>query len=110
MTFKLYKDKSSLDNPNCRLVRGGTIEKNGIFLGYWNKFTFPTDITDQKFTITLDYAFRPDKISYKLYGRDDFAWLILQYNSIVDINEEMRVGAVLMVPSYSRTIFNLTSD
>jgi hypothetical protein len=111
MAFKLYQNKSSLNNKNCRMVRGGTTEISGQFLGYWDKATFPTDnITDVKFTITSDYAFRADKISYKLYGRDDFQWLVLQYNNIVDINEELTVGSVLILPSYARTLYNLTSD
>lgn len=111
MTFKLYQNKSSLSNKNCRLVRGGSAKQEGIFVGYWNKIKFPTDkITDVKFTITADYAFRPDKISYKMYGRDDFQWLVLQYNNIIDINEELTIGTVLILPSYSRTLYNLTSD
>jgi hypothetical protein len=111
MTFKLYQEKSSLLKPNSRMVRGGTATQIGNFIGPWEKREIPKDsVTDTKFTITLDYAYRPDKISAKLYGRDDFAWIILQYNNIVDINEEMGVGMVLIVPSYSRVLYNLTSD
>jgi hypothetical protein len=111
MAFKLYQDKSSLQNPNCRMVRGGTPDTVGNFLGYWEKLEIPKDpITDETFTITLDFAFRADKISYKLYGRDDFEWLILQYNNVIDINEELGVGAILIVPSYARTMYNLMNN
>lgn len=93
------------------MVQGGTTDVVGNFLGWWEKREFPhDDINDLKFTITSDYAYRPDKIAYKLYGRDDFAWIVLQYNNIVDINEEMGVGAILRVPSYDRALFDITGN
>lgn len=111
MTFILYQNKSSLDNKNCRLVQGGSTDTIGTFLGWWEKRKIAhDDVTDLQFVITADYAFRPDKISYKLYGRDDYDWIILQYNNIIDINEEMTIGTVLTVPSYDRAMYNLTNN
>ena len=111
MSFVLYQNKSSLDQPNCRLVRGGTAELDGNFVGYWTKLNLPRDpVTDQKFTITKDFEFRADKISYVLYGTDYYQWLVLEYNNIVDIIEELAVGNVLIVPSYNRTLYNLVSS
>ena len=111
MAFKLYTDKSSLDQPYSRLVLGGTVDvlDNGQFLGWWEKDEFPTATDDIKFTVTLQYQGRPDKISYFMYGREDLQWLVLQYNNIVDINEELVTGAVLTLPSYQRALYSLTS-
>lgn len=111
MAFKLYQNKSVLQQKNSRYVQGGTAEIVGNFVGYWTPIDLPhDDITDQKFTITADFAYRADKIAYKLYGRSDFQWLVLQYNNIVDIVEELGIGAVLIVPSYTRAIYNLTGN
>jgi hypothetical protein len=111
MAFVLYQNKSSLDQKNCRLVQGGTTEMDGNFLAYWEKKEIlDNQLDDQIFTITADYAFRPDKISYKLYGRSDFMWIVLQYNNIVDINEELGIGVVLTVPSYGRVLYNITGN
>jgi len=111
MAFVLYQNKSSLDNKNCRMVQGGTTDVVGNFLGWWEKREIPRDdVTDVQFIITADYAFRADKISYKLYGRDDYDWLVLEYNNIVDVNEELGVGVILTLPSYDRAMYNLTND
>lgn len=109
MAFELYTDKSSLDVKDSRLVMGGTTTKTGIFLGYWEKKEIPREPdTDITFSVTNDYAYRADKIAYKLYGRSDLEWIILQYNNIIDIMEELKSGVVLTVPSADRAINNLT--
>jgi hypothetical protein len=110
MAFKLYQNKSSLDRKYSRLVAGGTTELIGNFLGWWEKADIPTNFLDDgKFTITKEFEHRPDKIAYYVYGREDFMWLVLQYNNIVDINEELVSGKVLKLPSYSRAMYNLVN-
>lgn len=109
MAFKLYSNKSSLDQKLSRQVIGGTIETDGIFLGWWNKKVIPRDdLTDIEFEIPTDLAYRADKISYRVYNRDDYQWLILQYNNIVDVNEELYPGAIIYVPSYNRVIYDIS--
>jgi hypothetical protein len=111
--FKLYTDKSSLDRKYSRMVLGGTVDQldNGTVLGWWEKKEFPRDqVDDVKFIITLPYEKRPDKISYYMYGREDLAWLVLQYNNIVDINEELISGVTLTLPSYQRTLYSLANE
>lgn len=111
MAFKLYQNKSSLDRKYSRMVAGGTTDQVGNFLGWWEKKNIPKDeLDDGKFTVTVEFAFRPDKIAYYVYGREDFMWLVLQYNDIIDINEELATGAVLVLPSYSRAMYNLVND
>lgn len=113
MAFKLYTDKSSLNRQYSRMVLGGTTDvlQDGKVLGWWEMKEFPKDHNDDvNFIITSEYAGRPDKISYYMYGREDFMWLVLQYNNIVDINEELVAGVTLTLPSYKRTLYSLVNE
>jgi len=93
------------------MVAGGTTDNLGNFLGWWEKLPFEKNsATDIQFTITLFYAYRPDKIAYEIYGREDYQWLVLQYNNIVDINEELSAGKIIVLPSYDRAMYSLTND
>lgn len=111
--FKLYTDKSSLDRQYSRLNIGGTTDvlNNGSVLGWWEKKEFVHNATDDiQFIITKSNEYRPDIISYLVYAREDLAWLVLQYNNIIDINEELVSGAILALPSYNRVMYNLTNQ
>lgn len=113
MTFKLYTDKSSLNRKYSRIVLGGTTDvlNDGRELGWWEKKEFPKNQNDDiNFIITLEYSCRPDKISYYMYGREDLMWLVLQYNNIVDINEELIAGKTITLPSYQRTLYSLANE
>lgn len=113
MAFKLYTDKSSLNRKYSRVVLGGTIDvlDDGKVLGWWEKNEFPTNQNDDvNFVITSEYECRPDKISYYMYGREDLMWLVLQYNNIIDINEELVAGKTLVLPSYQRALYSLVNN
>lgn len=108
--FKLYDNKSSLDIKRGRYNCGGKTDAYQKRLGWWERdLSFMRrQIDDVTFVITPEYAHRVDLISQKLYNRPDFEWLILQYNNIVDINEEIVVGKILYAPSPSRAFFDIT--
>lgn len=111
--FKLYTDKSSLNRKFSRIVLGGTTDvlNDGKSLGWWEMKDFPKNQSDDvDFYISSEYALRPDKISYKMYGREDFMWLVLQYNDIIDINEELIAGKTIRLPSYKRTLYSLANE
>lgn len=113
MTFKLYTDKTSLDRKYSRIVLGGTTDvlNDGKELGWWEKKEFPRNQNDDViFNITTEYEGRPDKISYFMYGREDLMWLVLQYNNIIDINEELVAGKYIILPSYKRTLYSLANE
>jgi hypothetical protein len=108
MTFKLYTDKSSMSKKNSRYVQGGTTSVGANFIRWWERETYEKgDITDISFIITPTYEAKPDLIAFDYYGKHEFGWLVLQYNNIVDINEELAVGKVIELPSRSRVFYEL---
>lgn len=52
---------------------------------------------------------RPDIIAYQIYGDAKLAWLVMQYNDIVDPEEEMLRGKQLVLPLPSRVNFTMMS-
>lgn len=107
--FKEYDKKSSLDVVRGRYNKGGKTEKFPKRLGWWDRTLDTTrQIDDVTFIITNDVEFREDMISAAVYGRDDLGWLILQYNNIVDINEELKTNTILYMPSPKRALSDIT--
>ena len=107
--FKQYKDKNSILKRYSRQTQGGD---NDIFqdkLGWWEKRTdIPTNqIDDIRYEITSQTQFRPDLIAFLTYGRADLNWLVLQYNNIIDVNEEMTAGTIISLPSVDRVFFDI---
>ncbi len=103
--FLPYKDKTSDKKKYSRINQGGTFERSGFKISFWSK---RTDILkDQNddieiYKLPIQYNKRPDLLAYDLYGRSDLMWVVLQYNNIVDIEEEFITGANLKLPSRSR--------
>lgn len=110
MVFKLYTSKSSVKKKNSRYVQGGVSEVGERFIRWWERDVLPRDvISDFSFDIINVYAGNPDLIAYDYYGRDDLGWLVLQYNNVVDINEELAVGKTVILPSRDRVFYELLS-
>lgn len=107
MTFELYSDKTSVRKKNSRYVQGGKSSVGESFIRWWERDVFPkNDINDLEYTISVAYAKNPDLIAYDYYGRNDLGWVVLQYNNIVDINEELAVGKTIMLPSKNRVFYD----
>lgn len=100
-TYKLYRNKTSLKKRFSRLLQGGITEQLQKRLGWWEKdSTFVQErVDDITFTITPQTAARPDLISFSIYGTSMYDWIVLQYNNIVDIQEELVVGKTVRAPS-----------
>lgn len=94
--------KNSLDVVSGRYNQGGQTDVNGNKLGWWERRIYPKADSDVSYVIASKYNKRPDLLAYDLYGRANMMWVILQYNNIVDINEEFVEGTVLMLPSEVR--------
>ena len=110
MTFKLYSDKSSVRKKNSRYVQGGESSVGQNFIRWWEREVLITDgVTDLRYTIPLVYAAKPDLIAFDYYGRNDLGWLVLQYNNIVDVNEELVAGTVIRLPDKSRVFYSILS-
>lgn len=59
--------------------------KNTTFVGInTNSQQIPVEPTDQKYTLDVKYAYRPDLLSYKYYRTPLFGWYICAANEIID--------------------------
>lgn len=102
-TFRLYDDKNSLSKDNTRMLNGGETEIKGNKLGWWERRILQQDpVSDTIIRITNSYDRRPDLVAFDFLGTTQLTWVILQYNNIVDINEEFVLGKEIVVPSSDR--------
>lgn len=53
------------------------------------------------FTVTQAEAHRPDLVSIKCYGRNDWWFIICQYNGIINPLKELYIGRDLIIPNYN---------
>jgi hypothetical protein len=93
---------SSVEVPLSRYVQGGLTDVYPTRLGWWDGVTFTTASDDLKFVLQSRYHQRPDLLAYDTYGKSTLMWVVLQYNAIVDINEEFITGVPIILPSKSR--------
>lgn len=108
MTFRLYTDKTSLRKKNSRYLQGGTSEAIGDRVRWWEKRKLPeADISDIVYVVNNTYAGKPDLIAFDMYKRNDLAWIVLQYNNIVDVNTELAEGSVIRLPSQRRLSYQI---
>lgn len=100
--------RKSVQNRESRYVQGGETETFENRLGWWERDldTFQEDATDIFITISPQFDKRPDRLAFQMYGRASLQWLVLQYNSIVDINEEFLSGKTIRLPDPSRATFS----
>lgn len=90
-----------------RYRNGGTTEAFPTRIGWWERRVISRSVDDIVLNVSVRQAFRPDIISNDVYGTPMLAWLVLQYNNIVDVNVELGQGAVLYLPQKSRVMFNV---
>lgn len=96
---------SSTNRKDTRYVQGGTTTIKKKTVGWWERnpdFTKRADDDIVIKSLPAVYNGRPDLLSYDIYGNNNLEWVILQYNNIVDINEEFVTGVDLVLPSINR--------
>lgn len=93
---------ASTDKRHSRYVQGGDTIVYPNRLGWWERRVFEKDDDDIFMTIDLRYDRRPDLLAFEMYGNAQLAWLVLQYNNIVDINEEFVAGSEIRIPTAER--------
>ncbi len=109
-SFLLYKDKSSLRKKNSRMLQGGIAEYDDTYIGWWERDNLDKDdITDITYKINKVYEGKPDLIAYDYYGKNGLGWIVLQYNNIVDVTEELAAGKLILLPSKSRVFYKFLS-
>lgn len=102
--------RKSSDQKNSRYSQGGETEQRGERLGWWERTIISRSDDDIFYTISPEEEGRPDLIAYKFWGEATLMWLVLQYNHIVDVNEELVPGNVIVLPPFSRVITELTTN
>lgn len=109
MAIKQHANKSSVQKPKTRYIQGGTTDVYKKRLGWWERdITIEKNqITDIEVIIDSKYQNRPDIIAYEYYGDPTLAWIILQYNNIIDTKEELISGKVITIPSRDRVYFDI---
>ncbi|TFH08860.1 MAG: hypothetical protein E4H14_05610 [Candidatus Thorarchaeota archaeon] len=85
-----------------RYVQGGSPESYSKRIGWWERVVWDQDPTDVQFTITRQYSTRPDLLAFDIYGSTLLDFFLLQYNNILDINEEFVEGKVILLPLRGR--------
>jgi len=98
---------NSTENRNSRMVQGGLTDIYNNRLGWWEKRIFEKQNDDFIIEILEAEAGRPDVISQRVYGKPIYAWLVLQYNNIVDPVVELVPGAVIEMPTHSRLVLDI---
>lgn len=91
-----------VDTTKSRYTFGGSVETNEVGVGFWVRKTIPKRGDDVTIQMSPEEALRPSSITYKLYGKDNLLWLLLQYNNIIDPVEELFPGRYLILPHPSR--------
>jgi hypothetical protein len=97
--------RSSVLRKDTRYVQGGTTTVSKKKVGWWERSpTFteraPDDIVIQSLPVVYDGA--PGLLAYDIYQSNNLEWVVLQYNNIVDVNEEFVAGARIVLPSPER--------
>lgn len=99
----------SSDITNGRYSNGGLSEIVGSRIGWWERTIFVKSPLDVTLTINKQYARRPDLLAYDMYGRATLQWFVMQYNNIIDVNEDFIEGTVITLPSRGRLFGELLS-
>jgi len=109
--FKLFNNKSSLAKAQSRMLNGGDTDIKGNKLGWWERKDFEKNInTDIRIIIPQIFNKRPDLLAYRIYRNPNLFWLILQYNNIVDLEEEFVAGREIFVPSPKRALSGMVNN
>lgn len=87
---------------NGRYFQGGNVDATPDAIGWWEAKVFPRSSSDVEIEITPKHAGRPSLLAYDVYGQSELGWFILQYNNIVDDNEEFIEGCKIMLPTAQR--------
>lgn len=105
----MARETNSTEQQYSRYVQGGLTDKHTSRLGWWERREIPRDESDYKMIVRSNEASRPDKISFRAYGTDKYAWLVLQYNNIVD-QVELSPGKQILLPHQHRLMLDILNQ
>lgn len=93
---------SSVLSSKSRYVQGGQTEIGSIGLEWWERYSLPTDPSDQLYIVEDKYSRRPDLIANAFYSDIRLSWVICQFNNILDPYDEIVTGTILYIPTLER--------
>lgn len=108
-TIRSGNNINSAENSKGRYVGGGVSETANGYLEWWERFYFARDSSDVVYVVENAYENRLDMIASIFYGEPRFAWLLAQYNNIIDPMTEVTAGRMLLIPSKDRVGYMLGS-
>lgn len=85
-----------------KVIVDGKTEFNKTICEFGNSFYnryFQIKRTMDNYTVKQQDLQRPELISFKIYGTIDYWWLLMKYNNIYDVWNDMYEGQVLSVPN-----------
>ena len=101
---------TSTNNANSRYLQGGTTDIYPRRLGWWERTSIPKALDDIRVYVQPEEDGRPDLMAFRIYGNPKIDWIILQSNTIVDIEEEFITGKSFFIPSPERVQLDLLSS
>lgn len=104
------RSSNATDIRESRYVQGGTTDRYRTRLGWWERKLFPQSDTDFTITILASEDRRPDLVAARIYGKSSLAWLVLQYNNIVDIQTEFTTGTEIRLPTQRRVMLDFLNQ
>ena len=112
MGFRLSTPRTNdvTESRKSRYTQGGISDKYANRVGWWERRVIQEDDNDLKITVRPDEDRRPDKVAYRLYRDPTLAWVVLQFNKIVDIETEFRAGTDLRAPTERRVYLDILNQ
>ena len=93
---------SVFDTKFSRYLHGGKTETSKNKLGWHERVIIPHDASDIVYVMEKKYEGRPDLLASVMFNDPSLAWVILQFNRILDPAVELREGTVLRIPTVDR--------
>lgn len=109
-TTSTSRTNNSTEWRNSRYVQGGETDRFQKRLGWWERRAIPRQDDDLRIVVGAEEAQRPDLIANRVYGKANLAWLVLQYNNIVDEKTELTISTELRLPTQRRVILDILTN
>lgn len=93
---------SVYSSKNGRYVMGGVTTVTDTALGWWEKREVAPDPSDIVYALEERYVGRTDLLALAFYGDSQLWWVIPQYNAILDPEDELVQGKLLLIPSLEK--------
>lgn len=101
--------KNVTSAPSSRYTQGGTADIFPTRVGWFERRELEKDDTDIFIEIRPGEDRRPDLIAFNVYKRANLAWVVLQFNNIVDVETELTTGTTIRLPSLRRLTLDILS-